>query len=255
MVVFFQLKNYLFLLAMWNTEVKYTRIKLCLFEYFEAAYEASRSGADALGFHILQSNKENWRIKANRFSAFLDSLPSTIEKVLLIDHNFSTVLECLEIAPFTSIQLYPDWSPEVINQLRRSLNRPIRIIKVMSAKSHENTPADFSLFINIYSDVVDAILLDSCREGGSGIQADLMICADIVRMCPIPVFLAGGLNASNVATAIEIVRPFGVDVETGVSEKISGFGLLKSINKCNDFVSAVMRVDRALLLSRAANKL
>ncbi|EKE05202.1 MAG: N-(5'-phosphoribosyl)anthranilate isomerase [uncultured bacterium] len=239
---------------MWNTTVKYTRIKLCLFEYLEAAYEASQSGADALGFHILQSNKEGWRDKAHRFSVLLEELPLTVEKILLIDYDFSTVLKCLEIAPFTSIQLYPDWNPQLITQLRNSLNRPIRIIKVMSVKAHENSPSDFSAFINYYRDVVDAILLDSCREGGSGIQADLSVCAEIVSMCPIPVFLAGGLNASNVANAIEIVRPFGVDVETGVSEVVPGIGLLKSINKCYSFVSAVANADRVLLRYRAADE-
>ena len=239
---------------MWNTTIKYTRIKLCLFEYLEAAYEASQCGADALGFHILQSNNEGWRDKAHRFRVLLKALPLTVEKVLLIDYDFSIVLECLEIAPFNSIQLYPDWSPQMIDQLRQSLKRPIRIIKVMSAQAHENVPTDFSEFISTYSDVVDAILLDSCREGGSGIQADLTVCSKIVSMCPIPVFLAGGLNASNVTNAIALVRPFGVDVETGVSEYVPGLGLIKSIHKCDSFVSAVINADRDMLRSRAIDK-
>lgn len=238
---------------MWNTASKYTRIKLCLFEYPEAAYEVSRCGADALGFHILKCNNESWREKANKFRSLLEVIPPDIEKVLLIDYDFATVLVCMEIAPFTAIQLYPDWPPAQVLLLRNSLNRPIRIMKVMSAQSQENIPSDFSEFIATYKDVVDAILLDSCREGGSGIQADLSVCAEIVRICPIPVFLAGGLNASNVLTAISIVRPFGVDVETGVSEKVQGFGLLKSITKCNSFISAVINADREILRSDKHN--
>jgi phosphoribosylanthranilate isomerase len=98
-----------------------------------------------------------------------------------------------------------------------------------------------------YSHSADAILLDSCREGGSGVLADLSICAEIVRASPLPVFLAGGLNAGNVADVIRFVRPFGVDVETGVSVRLPGHGMLKTLRKCYDFVDAVAHVDRELL--------
>jgi phosphoribosylanthranilate isomerase len=70
---------------------------------------------------------------------------------------------------------------------------------------------------------VDALLLDSGRPslavkqlGGTGRVHDWAISADLCRAVNVPIFLAGGLNADNVADAIRRVRPFGVDVCSGV---------------------------------------
>ena len=231
---------------MWDKDQKYTRIKLCLFEYLEAAFEASNCGADALGFHILKSNKEHWKAKIQKFKDLIYYLPESIEKVLLIDYDLSVILECMNSVNFDSIQLYPDFSSSEIDEIRKKINRPIKILKVMSAQSHENHPSDFENFISNYKDSVDAFLLDSCREGGSGKIADFSICAKIVDLSPIPVFLAGGLNSKNVASAILSVRPFGVDVETGVSTFIEGVGLVKNLAKCYEFVSEVKKTDHHL---------
>jgi phosphoribosylanthranilate isomerase len=236
---------------MWNREAAYTRIKLCWFEYLEAAYEASSIGADALGFHILQSNSEPWQSKAERFRSFLDVLPDSAEKVLLVDHPYETTLKILAIAPFTTIQLYPDWSPSEITRLRSALPYAPMVIKVMSVQHTENEPSDPEAFLEQYASCADAILLDSFRVGGTGILADETACARIVRASPIPVFLAGGLTPENVGARIRSVRPFGVDVETGVSEKTSDGRMLKSLRKCREFVDAVVRADRELARARA----
>ena len=73
------------------------------------------------------------------------------------------------------------------------------------------------------ADEVDALLLDSGNQslpvkelGGTGRTHDWPLSARIVREVPLPVFLAGGLNPSNVSDAIRAVHPFGVDVCTGV---------------------------------------
>jgi len=231
---------------MWDKNQKHTRIKLCLFEYLEAAYEASNCGADALGFHILKSNKESWNIKAQKFREIISCLPENIEKVLLIDYDIEIIADCMNTAAFNSIQLYPDFSSEEIHELRSNINRPIKVLKVMSAQSHENIPSNFEDFILKYKNSVDAFLLDSCREGGSGKTADLSVCSEIINASPLPVFLAGGLNLQNISSTIFSVRPFGVDVETGVSTYLKGIGLIKNLAKCYAFVSEVKNVDYIL---------
>lgn len=231
---------------MWDRNKKHTRIKLCLFEYLEAAYEASNCGADALGFHILQSNKENWIVKVQKFRKIISYLPENIEKVLLIDYDLNIIAECMNTVLFDSIQLYPDCSHHEICELRSKINRPIKILKVMSAQSHENSPPDFEDYISKYSESVDSFLLDSCKEGGSGKVADLSVCSKIINISPLPVLLAGGLNPQNVASIISSTRPFGVDVETGVSTYIKGIGLIKNLAKCYEFVSEVKNIDHIL---------
>ena len=232
---------------MWQETSTHTRIKLCLFEHLEAAYEASQLGPDALGFHILKADKESWDKKAEAFRTFLQVLPRSVQPTLLIDHSPEITLRCLAVARFPCVQLYPDWEPDIIQGLRASTAHPFKILKVLSAQAHENDPSDFAAFLARYSPVADGFLLDSCREGGSGTLADLSVCADIVRMSKRPVFLAGGLTPENVGEAIRAVRPFGVDVETGVSDRVPGIGLLKNIRKCAAFVDAVRQADRALL--------
>jgi phosphoribosylanthranilate isomerase len=235
----------------WNKGIKYTRIKLCCFECLDAAYEASSIGADALGFHILQSNTIDLKDKVQRFKSFFEVLPSNIDKTLLIDFPFDIVKHVLTEVPFDSVQLYPDWEPNQIDRLRLAGARSPKVIKVMSAQSHENNPVDDREFLERYAGCVDAILLDSFREGGTGELADLAHCAKIIRLSSLPVFLAGGLNSANVAERIRTVRPFGVDVESGVSDTIAHGWMVKNLRKCREFVDAVVRTDRELVREEA----
>ena len=73
------------------------------------------------------------------------------------------------------------------------------------------------------AETADAILLDSGRTtgkvrelGGTGRTHDWTVSREIVQAVDVPVFLAGGLNAENVGEAVRQVRPFGVDLCTGV---------------------------------------
>jgi phosphoribosylanthranilate isomerase len=75
--------------------------------------------------------------------------------------------------------------------------------------------------IGAYGSSVEAFLLDSGRPsraelGGTGRTHDWSLSAAFVRRSPVPVFLAGGLTPKNVADALAQVRPFGIDVCTGV---------------------------------------
>jgi phosphoribosylanthranilate isomerase len=75
--------------------------------------------------------------------------------------------------------------------------------------------------IGRYEGLADAFLLDSGRVashelGGTGRVHDWRVSAEFVRRSPVPVFLAGGLTPANVAEAVATVRPFGLDLCTGV---------------------------------------
>lgn len=231
---------------MWDKRDARTRIKLCWFEYVEAAYEASFIGADALGFHCLSYAGENWREKATKLGAICEALPDTIEKVLLIDHPIAAVEAILDEVQFDSVQLYPDWDPVDIDRLKGTRNPQLRVLKVMSAQEAENSPSDPREFLERYSRSADAILLDSSRAGGTGVLADEAYCAKIVEMSALPVMIAGGLTAENVGNRISRVAPFGVDVETGVSDRTSNGLLLKNLGKCRAFVNAVVEADRRI---------
>ena len=75
--------------------------------------------------------------------------------------------------------------------------------------------------IQLYGDLVDGFVADSCNPatgqvGGTGLTHDWRISAELVERSAKPLWLAGGLTPDNVAAAIEQVKPWGVDVNSGV---------------------------------------
>lgn len=230
---------------MWEETSQHTRIKLCEFEWLDPAYEASGMGVDALGFHIFKH--QDALEKARRFADIFRYLPESVAKVLLTDVDLDTLLDgVLPLLHCDAIQLYPDWPAKQIARLRSRSHAEMKILKVMSAITSENEFGSDEEFLHYYDGVADAYLLDSNRVGGTGRVADWQHCAEIVNKATIPVFLAGGLTADNVGEAIRVVRPFGVDVENGVSDRIPDGPLVKNMAKCREFVAAVRRADREL---------
>jgi phosphoribosylanthranilate isomerase len=232
------------MMTVWNASVRFTRIKLCEFEALDPAYEACQLGADALGFHVFRNQAVDEKLA--RFREIYRYLPTSVNKVLLTDLDFEPMVLALAALSSDTVQLYPDWPPEQIAALRARARPGLRILKVMSAQPEENRIVDPRAFLRIYGEVVDGFLLDSYRAGGTGKTADWGQCAAVVRATPLPVFLAGGLTADNVGAAIQRIRPFGVDVENGVSDRIPGGPLVKNMAKCARFIEAVRRADADL---------
>lgn len=224
----------------WDKTIPYTRIKLCEFESLEAAYEASFINAELLGFHIFSN--QDYFSKAHKFKEIFSYLPPFVIKTLLTDLKLDILFQVLDHIRVDAIQLYNQFSREQLQQIRDQTDGRAKILKVMSEKSAENKRDDND-FIAYYDDYVDAFLLDSFWEGGSGLTGDWDHCAEIVRKCHSPVFLAGGLTADNVGSAIEKVKPFGVDVENGVSTRMPDGRRLKNMLKCRLFVEKVKEAD------------
>ncbi|MCW5936332.1 MAG: phosphoribosylanthranilate isomerase [Fimbriimonadaceae bacterium] len=88
---------------------------------------------------------------------------------------------------------------------------------------------------------VRAVLLDAYDPfagGGTGRRVDPGFAAEFVAACPVPVILAGGLRPDNVAEAIRAVRPWGIDVSSGVEERAG----IKDRAKIRDFMAAARSV-------------
>lgn len=230
---------------MWDSTRMHTRVKLCEFEWLDPAYEAARLGADALGFHLFRRQNVGERLRRFARKVF-PFLPAGVDRVLLTDLDLDTLLAVLRQLPADTVQLYPDWPAATILRLRRGVDRPLRILKVMSACPAENFTSDAGEFLARYAGCADGVLLDSFRAGGTGRPANWDHCAAVVRSSSVPVFLAGGLTAENVGEAINRVRPFGVDVETGVSDRVPGGPLVKNMAKVARFLGAVRAADRVI---------
>lgn len=128
--------------------------------------------------------------------------------------------------------------PEAVWRLRDRLPSDVAIMQAISVAGPE--AVDMAL---AYHDVADYLILDTQAPdiagiGASGVVHDWSISREIVRQVHIPVILAGGLSPENVAEAIRIVQPWGVDSLTHTNQLLPGGGFCKNLDRIRQFVAA-----------------
>jgi len=148
---------------------------------------------------------------------------------VFVDADPDTVNAAADRAGFALVQLQGDESPEDC----AAIERPV--IKAVGIRPG-TTVDEVRAVVARYGGAADYILLDSrsgTLHGGTGVAFDWALAAGLD--CPAPVFLAGGLRPENVAEAARIVRPYAVDVASGV-EHSPGH---KDFSKVQAFVEAL----------------
>ena len=227
-----------------------TWLKICGTTSREDALAAVTAGADAVGFVFAPSTR---RITPEAAADIAAALPRSIDKVgVFVNQTGERIEEIARQVGLNAVQLHGDETPEFARSLfrdrsGRSTGRArVRIFKAVSVvPGMENALRNF-----MNSDAVDGLLLDSvvvragCMgqgvelvRGGTGVSFDWKRAAEFVpgiakRM---RVILAGGLSPGNVADAVRTLRPWGVDVCSGV-EAAPG---RKDHEKIYAFVTAV----------------
>ena len=185
------------------------RVKICGLTTPQDAAAAIEFGADALGFNFFPGSKRYVRIETA--GDWIAGLPETVEKVaILVNPVWDEAMAAAKTAGITALQLHGAESPEFCRQLMEHGVRFEKAIPVIDADSVTNVPDFFTR----------TVLLDSAGAGefgGSGRIFPWEIARNFVRANPhVRVILAGGLTPENVAEAVALVRPFGVDVTSGV---------------------------------------
>jgi phosphoribosylanthranilate isomerase len=194
------------------------RVKICGITSVDEACLAARCGADAIGMLVGQRHTASDFITVDVARAIVLSLPVFVTPVLVT--HFEAVAEVLSIAdkiPGTAIQLHSDLKASVLRTLRAALY-PRKILGKISVQDESALTRAREI-----EEVVDAILLDSIdpstgRVGGTGHVHDWSISSKIVSAAKVPVILAGGLTPDNVSEAVTLVRPWAVDVNSGVED-------------------------------------
>ncbi|MGI8820154.1 MAG: phosphoribosylanthranilate isomerase [Chthoniobacterales bacterium] len=188
------------------------RVKICGITNSEDARAAVEAGADALGFNCFQGSKRHVDLAST--GAWIALLPAHVKKIVVTVNPTAAEALALATLPFVdALQLHGAETPELCQEL---VAAGIRIEKALPATN----PAAVASALQFG---VRTIVLDSSAGGsfgGTGTVFPWQIAADFVATHPtLRVILAGGLDAKNVAEAIRIVRPFGVDVTTGVESR------------------------------------
>lgn len=194
-----------------------TRVKVCCITTTEAAQLAVRHGADTLGLvGPMPSGTGIIDLETARHLAA--GVPPAVASFLLSSATAPEQLlaEARHVAP-TALQIVDAVDPRAYALLRHELPA-LRIVQVVHVTGERTIDEAMAL-----ASQVDALLLDSGEPdapvrllGGTGRVHDWAISRRIVATVPIPVFLAGGLTPDNVIAAIRTVRPFGVDLCTGL---------------------------------------
>lgn len=199
------------------------RIKICGITRVEDALAAATVGADAIGLVFYERSPR--RVTVEQAAVIAAALPPFVTTVgLFVDADAQTVENVLARVPLDLLQFHGD-EPE---DYCRSFSRPyIKAIRMRPDLLLPKTVDDYNS--------ARGILLDTYIEGvpgGTGQTFPWSIVPDEVKM---PIILAGGLNTDNVAEAIATVRPWAVDVSSGV-ERASG---IKDADLMAAFVAAV----------------
>jgi phosphoribosylanthranilate isomerase len=209
-------------------------IKICANTSLEDASLAVDAGADAVGFVFAPSPR---RVTVAQVAVIVPQLPTHVEKIgVFVDAGLDEIEETVRASGLTGMQLHSDMGPNVPAQLRKRVGPEFRILRVV----HFGPIAEIEAAAVEQDPNIDAILVDSptaTTVGGTGIAFDWQQARDTVfqdagqrraRMV-----IAGGLTPANVAEAIATLRPWGVDVVSGV-EAAPG---RKDATKVRDFIA------------------
>jgi phosphoribosylanthranilate isomerase len=219
-----------------------TWVKICGTTNLEDALTAVDAGADAVGFVFYEKSPRNTSVEAAR--EIVEKLPESVEKVgVFVNETPARVSAIADEVGLTAVQFHGDehQNPEMFATDRRSfLCIPAEYVSVTWRKRGEATGSFMRLPNNL-----GAVMLDSGsseQRGGTGKAFDWQEArAWVSSMGQLhPVVICGGLNADNVSEAIGILRPWGVDVVSGVEARPGR----KDPEKVRAFVNAVRDFDR-----------
>ena len=194
-----------------------TRIKICCIQSEAEARLAIAQGADALGLVGTMPSGPG-PIDDELIARVAAGVPPPIATFLLTSETEAeAIIAHARRCRTNTLQLVDRVADEVYPQLRAALPG-IKLVQVIHVAGEESVREAVAAAAH-----ADALLLDSGQPhaaikvlGGTGRVHDWAVSRRIVEAVACPVFLAGGLRADNVGAAIATVRPFGVDLCTGV---------------------------------------
>jgi phosphoribosylanthranilate isomerase len=209
--------------------VRRTRIKICGITREEDLAAAVCAGADALGFVFYAGSPRH--VSPRRAAELLAGVPAFVSKVgLFVNETEQTVRSVLAQTPLDLLQFHGDEDAAYCC----SFGKPwIKVARVKPGFDLLEYASEFARAVG-----VAGLLLDAHVEGygGAGKTFDWSL---IPRSLPLPVILSGGLHPGNIAQAVSTVRPWAVDVSSGV-EASRG---IKDAQKITEFIAGVRNAD------------
>jgi phosphoribosylanthranilate isomerase len=214
-----------------------TRIKLCGLTRPEDVRQAVAAGADAIGLVFYPPSPRY--VSAQLAAGLAQALPPMVSSVgLFVNASLTEVSEVLRHVPLSMLQFHGDETPAQCREIAEAVQRPfMRALRVRPDTTSANLLESDTAY-RTASPLFSGLLLDTWSDayGGTGKVFDWsLIPAEIAHQA----VLSGGLNVQNVTDAVRQVRPFAVDVSSGI-ESAKG---IKDATLMRAFVSAVRAAD------------
>jgi phosphoribosylanthranilate isomerase len=202
------------------------KVKVCGITNAEDALAAVEAGADALGF-IFYEKSPRYVVPAVAANIIAELPPLVTPVGVFVNEGLATVRSIMETCRLAMAQLHGDENVSYCRELARPAMKALRLKdrgSLLALAEYQGRGGVRGFVLDTFSELA---------YGGTGQITDWGLAADVAKSTPI--LLAGGLTPENVTEAIRIVRPYGVDVSSGV-ESAPG---KKDHAKMRAFVDAV----------------
>ncbi|HBQ44895.1 MAG TPA: phosphoribosylanthranilate isomerase [Thiomicrospira sp.] len=208
-----------------------TRVKICGITNIDDAMVAVKAGADAIGLVFFEKSTRN--VSISQAKKIIESLPAFVTSTaLFVNADKEFIEQVIAQTKVDLLQFHGDESVEFCTQFARPYIKAIRIKETTDVVS----------LVEKYRSA-QAILFDTYvagTPGGTGESFNWQwLNASFSQQLKLPIILAGGLNANNVAKAVKIVQPWAVDISGGV-EFSAG---IKSAKKIQNFITEIEKVN------------
>lgn len=197
--------------------------KICSNTNLEDTLLATELGADAVGFVFAESKRQ---VTADQVAAITSHLPSHVEKVgVFYTHSAEEIASTARTAGLDTAQLHGGLDTALIERLRELLGPGFGLVQTLHWVADSSVDSSSSVASQLdtirSSRELDRVLVDSRvgqLGGGTGVSFDWHAAADVFASHGrgLRVIAAGGLRPGNLAEAISLMRPWGVDVASGV---------------------------------------
>lgn len=211
------------------------KVKICGHRTLEDVRAAR--GADALGF-VLATPSSPRNLSVERAQALIQSVRSSHLTVLVTTESDPERLAPLveRIRPH-ALQVHRELSPAELRGIAEALPPGVRLWGLLALPPDAEAPERSERAKELVQAPLEALVLDTHKEGrsgGTGLPHDWEVSRRVREAIDLPVVLAGGLTPENVRAAVERVRPWAVDVSSGVEREREG-------RKCPHKIEAFLR--------------
>ncbi|MCI0880018.1 MAG: phosphoribosylanthranilate isomerase [Chloroflexi bacterium] len=194
-----------------------TKVKICGIRNLDDALVAAEAGADFIGLVFVPGRRRRLELQAAKVivSGLKDAGAAPRVVGLFADQDLAEVNRTIEICGLDLAQLCGQESLDYCTQIRAKV---IKVVHIPNSASPEQGSKELIQKINAYREAGHLVTLDRLVEGlqgGTGESFDWSIAAQLSRQGS-SFLLAGGLAPDNVGQAVATVRPWGVDVSSGV---------------------------------------